>query len=74
MQFGSQQPFVAGSVRDDTKNGCEEGQVVGVQAYSGTLSRRNFRRLIRRFKATLGKFGQNVVPLKATLGDLRRER
>ena len=29
------------------------------KAYSGTLSRRNFR----RFKATLGKFGQNVVRL-----------
>ena len=31
------------------------------QAYSGTSSRRNFRRL----KATLGKFGQNVARLKA---------
>ena len=31
-----------------------------LKAYSGTLSRRNFRRL----KATLGKFGQNVVRLK----------
>ena len=35
------------------------------QAYSETLSRRNFRRLLRRFKATLGKFGQNVVRRKA---------
>ena len=29
---------------------------------------------LRRFKATLGKFGQNVARLKATLGDLRRKR
>ena len=36
-------------------------RVDSVKAYSGTLSRRNFRRL----KATLEKFGQNVVRLKA---------
>ena len=37
-------------------------------AYSGTLSRCNFRRL----KATLGTSAQNVMRFKATLGDLRR--
>ena len=29
---------------------------------------------LKRFKATLGKFSQNVVRLKATLRDLRRKR
>ena len=39
-----------------------------IQAYSGTLSRRNFRRLW----ATLGDFSKIGIKIIATLGDLGR--